>query len=575
MTRKFFQIGFNKCGTTFIERLFRLNGIPVRHWEKGALAEDIAYSKLTGRAPLRRWADTVAFTDMESVRFVHAPVIEAFRDFAYLDRCFPGAVFLLNTRRVEDWIASRYRHQGGSYARAHAMNRGVALADLGDLWRADWDAHLAACRAHFGDRPEFIEIDIDAAEPEDYRRALSRWFDLPKIPDLPGVGRVESRKAYAAEVTAMLAARQPGSGIDEEARERMATSLARFAVPARIETGPRDLPGITRFDAALGELRNAAGDLLPIRRMETGRYLADPLQPGHLLIAAAANDIAELVDRGVYHLDMRDDCLIGTSPRTASGGPVLTPSRREGAANVFLWPMPRFHRLGNNAFLGPDPNAVTQLDQRLDRAIWQGGLSGYAPGANGPGLMRPAHRAVDLILRSEEGSPRHQAALADLQENSRIAFVRRWQGSGDVDVRLIPEARAAQALRKAGLGSLIFTDAAGDALHSHRFTICLGGAPLAEEFLPALNAGGVVLKEEDGWQLYHSGVIRPWEHYIPLDYGAGDLADKLDWARENPRACARMVAAAHRVCAALADPAGRRRHLALVLEGYRAATGQD
>lgn len=137
MTRKFFQIGFNKCGTTFVERLFRLNGIPVRHWEKGAPAEDIAYSKLTGRAPLQKWAGTVAFTDMESLRFVNAPIIEAFRDFAYLDRCFPGSVFLLNRRRVEDWINSRYRHLNGSYARAHAANRGVGLADLADLWRAD------------------------------------------------------------------------------------------------------------------------------------------------------------------------------------------------------------------------------------------------------------------------------------------------------------------------------------------------------------------------------------------------------------------------------------------------------
>ena len=57
--------------------------------------------------------------------------------------------------------------------------------------------------------------------------SVSRWFDLPKIPDVPGAGRVESRKAYAAEVTAMLAAPQPGAGIDDEARERMATSLAR------------------------------------------------------------------------------------------------------------------------------------------------------------------------------------------------------------------------------------------------------------------------------------------------------------------------------------------------------------
>lgn len=102
MPPKFFQIGFNKCGTTFIARLFDMNGIPAAHWLEGALAEDIAFARLTGTRPLARWAQTVAFTDMESVRFLNMPIIEAFRDFAFLDAHYPGAVFLLNTRRIED-----------------------------------------------------------------------------------------------------------------------------------------------------------------------------------------------------------------------------------------------------------------------------------------------------------------------------------------------------------------------------------------------------------------------------------------------------------------------------------------
>ena len=118
LSRKFFQIGFNKCGTTFIARLFAMNGIPTVHWEENGLAEDIAFSKLSGRAPLQPWAHVTAFTDMESVRSINLPIVEAFREFAYLDRSFPGSVFLLNTRRVEDWIISRYRHRGGRYARA-------------------------------------------------------------------------------------------------------------------------------------------------------------------------------------------------------------------------------------------------------------------------------------------------------------------------------------------------------------------------------------------------------------------------------------------------------------------------
>ncbi len=233
MPPKFFQIGFNKCGTTFIARLFDLNRIPAAHWLEGALADDIAYARLTGARPLARWADSVtAFTDMESVRFLNMPVIEGFRDFALLDRHYPGSIFLLNTRRVEDWIASRYLHRGGAYARSIAANLGVPLGDLGDIWARDWADHLSTVRAHFAGRPTFIDIDIDQAAPEDYRRALSPWYDLPHLPALPGAGVRQARRANLPRVLAMMQTAVPGSDIDPDRRARLAARLARLAAPA-------------------------------------------------------------------------------------------------------------------------------------------------------------------------------------------------------------------------------------------------------------------------------------------------------------------------------------------------------
>ncbi|WP_157994809.1 glycosyl transferase family 90 [Paracoccus tegillarcae] len=557
-----------------------MNGIPALHWLKGALADDIAYSKLVGRPPLQQWAaEATVFTDMESIRHINMPVIEGFREFAFLDQHFPDAIFLLNTRRVDDWINSRYVHLGGSYARAFARNLDVGLADLADIWREDWRAHHTACRSHFGTRAEFIEIDIDHATPEDYRTALSPWFDLPKIPDLPDDKRLDRRKSYAVQLAETLAAPQPGDGITTDQREAVAGVLARFASPQQIQrhdqAGDAVQRHIVRFDAARAQLHDAKGKRLAIRRGGDGRYYADPLSKGLLLIAATANDISGVTDQGVYDLDMRDACRIGTGPRLRSAGPVIAPSRRPGAENVFLWPMPRYHRLGNNAFLGPDPNAATPLDQRQDRAVWQGGLTGYLRGQNGPNLNQPAGSAVDQVLKSAPGSAQGEAAHQALRRANRIAFVRDWRKTEGVDVRLYPDPRAKQALRKAGMGNLITDGATQDHLHTHRYVICLGGAPLAEEFLPALNAGAVVLKEEDGWQFYNSCLLHAWEHYIPLEYGAGDLADKLDWARANPDACQTMTERARRVCAALADPAGRKGHLELVLEAYRAAKGQS
>ncbi|TBN52166.1 hypothetical protein EYF88_04550 [Paracoccus sediminis] len=130
MSRKVFQIGFTKCGTTLIARLFQMNGYPAVHWAKGTLAEDIAWSKLTQAAPLWPWADTTACTDMGSLCYLNMAIAEAFMEFAFFARSFPGSAFLLNTRRAEDWVVSRCKHRGVRYARAQARLRRMAAADL-------------------------------------------------------------------------------------------------------------------------------------------------------------------------------------------------------------------------------------------------------------------------------------------------------------------------------------------------------------------------------------------------------------------------------------------------------------
>ena len=336
MPPKFFQIGFNKCGTTFIARLFDMNGIPAAHWLEGALAEDIAFARLTGTRPLARWADTVAFTDMESVRFLNMPIIEAFRDFAFLDAHYPGAVFLLNTRRIDDWIASRYLHRGGAYARSIAAQRGVALADLADIWTADWHAHIAACRAHFGARPEFIQIDIDEAAPEDYRRALSPWFDLPRVPDLPGKGVRQARQQNLPRVQRMRDEPRLGTGIDPARRERLASRLARLAAPRQMrQQGNVHRPPNGEalcLDLESGTLRDASGTAMPLVRGPDGMFHLAAQRPGLLRVAPVANDIAAVTSRGIYWLDMRPASFAGSGPEDPADGPLIASLRRRERA---------------------------------------------------------------------------------------------------------------------------------------------------------------------------------------------------------------------------------------------------
>ncbi|MBK4214350.1 hypothetical protein JJJ17_00275 [Paracoccus caeni] len=488
MGRKFFQIGFNKCGTTFIARLFQMNDIPVVHWETGTLAEDIAYSKLVGRKPLQRWADVTAFTDMESVRYLNMPVIEAFREFRFLDEQFPGSVFLLNTRNVEDWVISRYMHRDGTYARAYAQILGVDLGDLANIWEANWHAHLADCRAYFAGRPEFIEIDIDHAAPADYVQALSPWFDLRHAPNVPGKKR---RAGYLPRLSQMLEAPTPAV----EEREDVAVALAERARPAAVrlsEVGFDACSGhYARFDAAAAEVRDRHGKLMPLTRDVDGWIYVDPVPPVRLRLTSAVNDIAQATDREVYHLDLRPECWLGSGPDHPVPGPIIAPCRRAGAENVFLWPLPWLHRHGNDGFLG-NP------------------------------------------LRAEPDWHAKKAQLCQV------------------------------------------TDQISDeAALNHRFIHCPPEMPEGDRFLSLVNSQSVILREESAWEVFWTGLFQPWQHFIPVERGGADLEDRLAWARAHPAECKAMTAKARKLCAALADPATRRRHLSLVLRDYRIASGQE
>lgn len=168
------QIGFNRCGTRTLARWFGACGYRAAHWGKGRLARDVAAAEAAGRAPFAAWPDYVFFSDLEAVDYEAGAVIEAYKRFAFLDAACPDALFLLNTRRMEDWLFSRARHRAGRYIRCYAAHYGLhdPRAVL-DRWAADWDAHLAAVRAHFADRPgKLIAFDLDREGPEDLAARL-------------------------------------------------------------------------------------------------------------------------------------------------------------------------------------------------------------------------------------------------------------------------------------------------------------------------------------------------------------------------------------------------------------------
>lgn len=169
---KIFQIGFNRCGTRTIARYFRANGLKVVHWDKGRLARSMFENWQLGLPLLRRYPERDVFTDMESA----GPdrILEAYKLFPWLAFEHPDAVFILNTRNVDRWIASRFSHGDGFYAGYWRKALSIdSDAKLEKVWRRQWAAHHEAVETFFADgRYRFFRFDIETDGPEAINRHI-------------------------------------------------------------------------------------------------------------------------------------------------------------------------------------------------------------------------------------------------------------------------------------------------------------------------------------------------------------------------------------------------------------------
>ncbi|MBK1636243.1 sulfotransferase [Rhodovulum adriaticum] len=193
------QVGFNKCGTRSLARLFEGAGHKALHhkhrppFRKSQTAARILRDNLAaGRPALAGIEGYTFYSDL-----IHVTPTEYFEGntaFRQILRDYPGTILLLNLRDREAWIASRLRHGHGEFAR-----RAMAALNLPDQdalvakWRADWDTQIAALRSEMADRPDqLIEFDLDRDPVEKLVAALPAYGLNPA--DWGDTGRSRGRR---------------------------------------------------------------------------------------------------------------------------------------------------------------------------------------------------------------------------------------------------------------------------------------------------------------------------------------------------------------------------------------------
>lgn len=588
---RIFDLSPPGLGADWLARLARANRIEPFEDQPGGLAIRIEHGVARREAPALGSGNARFFTGLDCTHRYPLPPLPAWRRFRYLRRHFRQAVFLLVIRDPDEWVAARMAENGGHDARTAAIIHGTGLAELPGLWRADYVAHLAAARAFFVDDPRYVELPFPDLSFALLREALAPWYALtvpvppPTSPDGAAEGAADGQ-AQAGDPDAP----EPGSTplpmpVPYPPPGRIAPPLtgaaARFADAMAAaclgtwqpdDSGSRNASRIYAFHDGAGRVLRKSGNPWPILRHPDlpGRpFLMPPGNDKADRTVGVLNECLRLGRSPVLHMDMQDARRFGAA--CPVGVPLLTYNRRRGAANVTLWPLPGYHTPGAPNFVhaaSPDP---IPWGQKADRVAWRGDLSGNVPEADGS----PGTSSFDLLTRLDrmpvDDDAGLEAVMAQLARLPRLNAVRRLQGPDyDLALALTPYLQPYQDLPM--LAPHVGSRQPREWFHGFRYVLSLPGYDTGSNFLMAANSGSLVMKAEDGWELFYSHLFRPWEHYVPIAVDCTDVPEKLDWARSHQAECRAMVRAAQAACAVLADTRLRAAALHLILDGLEERT---
>lgn len=558
----FFHISPDGCAEDRLARLFRRNGYPAVCHDNGRLAEDMLFARASGGALPGPWTGTVLFAGLYRHAPHWRPPLQAWRHFDWLADRFPQARFILTLRRADDWVADRMIRHNGVVARCHAHHLGCDMADLPGLWAAEWHDHLAAVDAFFGDDPRLIRLDLDRETPA---HAAARLNPLLAMPDAGQEGWFP-----AGEQSAAIPAWRPEAPTGR-IDPAYADDVAGFCLGSLRPCGAQD-DGLSEYFSIWDGAAHVADRRGNRRRIAVrdGIALSAPNRPFKLVRAEGViNDVLRLGRAQPLRIDMEDSRWFGSAGGDPLSAPTVCHNRRAGARNAVLWPLPDQHAIGLPGFEDAPPDPIPWEDKR-DQVVWRGMISGSEmTGGVKPGPA--SHVFLRQLGEAGDDPAARQAAWDRLCRTNRLAFVRQWAGHPDFDLGVVMAWGFRDFARDPLLAPFCTPRQDRAFFQQFRYQLCLTGYDHGSNFIGAIDGQSVLLKEEDGWEVFYSGRFQPWKHYIPLQRYCTDIVEKLTWARENPQACKAMAAAARAEAALLRQPALRRAILTRILDGLAAA----
>jgi len=184
---KIFVIGFNKTATRAFHNLFKNSGIASVHWDEGKLARTMIANDVNGQPLLSGYENTIAFSDMEFVSEKEAMYVHM-THYQKLFHQYPNSYFILNTRNIAAWIASRKAHANGKYLLMCMESQRLSEEEMVAKWHQEFCAHCREVVDFFNGYERFIQLNIDEFNIQelikflavDFKLDVSKWEHLDK-----------------------------------------------------------------------------------------------------------------------------------------------------------------------------------------------------------------------------------------------------------------------------------------------------------------------------------------------------------------------------------------------------------
>lgn len=556
-----FGIGLPHSGASQLAALFEGNGFVWRHHQRGKLAQSIAYARAAGIAPLTQWPKAVGFSGLYSIHKRHLPPLQVQDLVSYLHVQFPDAYFIHTHREPADWIAARYFSDDGEHRISAAWHANLQEDEMPAHWIDEQAKHRTFCHAEFEGNPKFIDINITTEPIENVCKFLSTDVALT-VPDfLPdAMISTDQIEAVVQDINETMIATPPPPCDMSFARQ--VTDFCREKTDRGGNIKALSRTAVTWKQSA--PLSDKKGETVSMVQSSPDSPFF--LSPSGDAFERAQGTLNELQAHGAsppLHIDMLDARFVGTAGQRMPPRKTVAYNRRIEAKNITLWPLPGYHTLAPRGAVGGFPVDGISFDNKENRCVWLGNITGrMSPVLTPDGReQRGVYKIRDEAERLYHNSPEWIDIIADLECVPRYNVVKTLRDHPDFEVGLVLRAKWKRLAQSPAFQGLCHEKMPRTWFHKFRYVLSLAGNDTGSNFLSAASSNALILKEEDGWELFYTDAFKPWIHYVPLAEGAQDIEEKLSWARANPDAARAMVEAATALYDKFANPNNRAAYL--------------